>query len=100
MADRAFRVREPENSRLFWGIAPELCEDIWNKTLAKCAGATDERAFRAAEKRAVLVGSVRFLYLLTAMGLGSAALHEKRIGHTVALLETLAGEIDDLAGGA
>ena len=97
VAYRAFLEHEPDNSMAFLGIPGELCERIWRETLAICAGAPDGQAPGELEKRAVLVGGLRFLYLLTVIGLGAPELREIRIRSTIERLSALAGEIDSLA---
>ena len=92
----AFLEHEPDNSRIFLGISPETCHRIWHETLALCADAPDEQALAEVEKRAVLLGSLRFLYLVTVMGLGKKELRDIRIRDTMERLEALANEIQSL----
>ncbi len=95
-AYRLFNEDEPDNSLKFLGITDEMCDFIYEKTLACYFSDRDAAQIRELEKRIKTVACVRFLYLLTAMGLGRPELKQLRIDHTLDHLRALASQVDAL----
>lgn len=97
VAYMAFNEHDPDNSMSFLEIPMEMCNRLWKTTLELCLDAPDAQAFDEKVKRIVIVGSVRFLYLLVVLRLGGEALRDIRIRDTVKRLETLVEATGDLS---
>lgn len=94
MAYCAFNEDEPDNPEKFLGIKREMAEAIYEKVLALYIG-DDARLSRANERIQVL-GAIRFLYIVKALGMGLPALTELRVRHTRERLERLLPRVDRL----
>ena len=91
-----FNEDEPDNSLNFLGISGEMCDFIYEKTLACYFSDRDAAAIREAEKKVRLVGCVRFLYLVAVLGIGLPELKQPRIEHTLRHIQELTPQVDSL----
>ena len=94
MAYCAFCEDEPENPTYFMGFDKEMSETIYRETVSRYIG--DDERLRQAEDRIEILGAVRFLYVLVALGLGKPELREIRIRHTRERIERLLPRVDRL----
>ena len=94
MAYCAFNEADPGNSREFLGIDLETSYAIYRKVMSLCFGNGAEAQQKA--ERIQVLGSVRFLYVLTALHLGKPELKEIRIRHTRERLERLLKTVREL----
>ena len=91
-----FNEDEPDNTLKFLGLTSELCDFIYEKTLACYFSDRDMMATRELEKRIRAVAYVRFLYLVAVLDIGKPELKQLRIDHTLDHLRALASQIDSL----
>lgn len=97
VAYQAFNEDEPENCIRFLGISGELCDAIWNRSLAEYLGNPDEQTLLTAKRKAMVAGSVRYLYLLLELKLGGEPpLRERRIRTGIRHLVELLPDTDTL----
>lgn len=97
MAYPLFNEDEPDNSLKFLGITNEMCEYIYEQTLACYFFDRDAAQIRELEKRIKIVAYVRFLYVVAILGMGKPELKQLRIDHTLAHLRALASQVDALS---
>ena len=91
-----FNEDEPDNTLKFLGLTSELCDFVYEKTLACYFSDRDMTATRELEKRIRAVAYVRFLYLVAVLDIGKPELKQLRIDHTLDHLRALASQIDSL----
>lgn len=94
---QAFNEDEPENTRAFLGISPEMSDRIYHTSLRYILDGLGGQARQQAEDKIRAVGYIRFLYLLIARKVGKEALREKRIGHGLEHLTELMNRVESLA---
>ena len=92
----AFNEDDPSNSEVFLSISRGMCDRIWDGVLAQCLRTPDAETRRAALDRILIAGSVRFLYIVVALGITIESLREVRIRHTLERLEALVPKVDEL----
>ncbi len=88
----AFSKFEPDNTVTFFGIDAERCAGIYRSVLEAYMREADEAAARDFSRRSMLLGYIRFLYLLTVLKLGKEELRAVRAESALKKLEVLAGE--------
>ena len=91
-----FNEDEPDNTLKFLGLTSELCDFVYEKTLACYFSDRDMTATRELEKRIRAVAYVRFLYLVAVLDIGKPELKQLLIDHTLDHLRALASQIDSL----
>ena len=91
-----FNEDEPDNTLKFLGLTSELCDFVYEKTLACYFSDRDMTATQELEKRIRAVAYVRFLYLVAVLDIGKPELKQLRIDHTLDHLRALASQIDSL----
>jgi hypothetical protein len=91
-----FGEDDPADTETFLGLSAERCQFIWRETLRSYLDSFDEAANEAAEKKIIVVASIRFLYLIAVLGIGKPELKQIRIEHTLSRLSKLAEEVDSL----
>jgi uncharacterized protein (TIGR02172 family) len=91
-----FNEDEPDNTLKFLGLTSELCDFVYEKTLACYFSDRDMTATQELEKRIRTVAYVRFLYLVAVLDIGKPELKQLRIDHTLDHLRALASQIDSL----
>ena len=91
-----FGEDDPADTETFLGLSTERCQFIWRETLRSYLDSFDEAANEAAEKKIIVVASIRFLYLIAVLGIGKPELKQIRIEHTLSRLSKLAEEVDSL----
>ena len=96
LAYALFNEDEPDNSMKFLGITNEMCDFIYEKTLACYFADRDAAEIRDAEKKIRIVACVRFLFLLAVLGIGLPELKQIRIEHTLEHLRELVPQVDSL----
>ena len=92
----AFNLEEPTNSMDFFGIDSETSFGIYHKVLALYLGDVSDDKLRQAEERIMVLGYIRFLYLLSVLHLGKPELMDIRIRHALDSLEQLLQRVDQL----
>ena len=92
----AFNLEEPTNSMDFCGIDSETSIGIYHKVLALYLGDVSDDKLRQAEERIMVLGYIRFLYLLSVLHLGKPELMDIRIRHALDSLEQLLQRVDQL----
>ena len=92
-----FNEDEPDNSMKFLGYSGEICEKLFDGTLRRYLDTADEAAYREALDKIMLLGYVRFLFVLKLIGGGKPECHEQRIIHSREHLEELSARVKDLA---
>ena len=97
MAYIAFVEDEPDNSEKFLGLTGETCSRLFHETLRRYLDTDDEKAYQSALDKIMLLGYVRFLFVLDLIGGGNPACHEQRIRHSREHLEELAARVEALA---
>lgn len=97
VAYQLFIEDEPDNSQRFLGITSEMCDFVYEKTLACYFDSRDVTAIQEAEKKIRVLAYVRFLYLVAVLGIGKPELKQLRIDHTMNHLRELASQVDSLA---
>ena len=60
-AYRGFHELDPENAPSFLGIDYDTSGEIWNKSLVRYLGTTDEETIRDVEKKAMIIGYTRLM---------------------------------------
>ncbi len=88
----AFSDFEPDNTVTFFGIDAERCAGIYRSVLEAYLGEANEAAVRHFSRRSMLLGYIRYLYLLTVLKLGKEELRAVRVENALKKLEALAGE--------
>ena len=91
-----FGEDDPADTETFLRLSAERCQFIWRETLRSYLDSFDEAANEAAEKKIIVVASIRFLYLIAVLGIGKPELKQIRIEHTLSRLSKLAEEVDSL----
>ena len=92
----AFTESDPDDTVNFFGFDTDCALKVYRELLARrLKGKTPEEAARAAD-RAEVVGRIRFLFLIAAVGAGKPELKESRIRDSVRRLETLLPALDTL----
>ena len=91
-----FGEDDPADTEKFLGITAERARYIWHETLRNYLGNADDAVIDAAEKKIIIVSSIRFLFLIAALGIGEPELKQLRIEHTLTRLSRLAEEVDSL----
>ena len=91
-----FNEDEPDNSMKFLGITSEMCDYVWEKTLACYFSDRDAAEIQEAEKKIRVVAYVRFLFLVAVLGIGQPALKQLRIDHALAHLREIVPQVDSL----
>ncbi|MBR6300213.1 MAG: phosphotransferase [Clostridia bacterium] len=92
----AFNLEEPTNSMDFFGVDSETSFGIYHKVLALYLGDVSDDKLRQAEERIMVLGYIRFLYLLSVLHLGKPELMDIRIRHALDSLEQLLQRVDQL----
>lgn len=92
----AFNLEEPTNSMDFFGIDSETSFGIYHKVLALYLGDVSDDKLWQAEERIMVLGYIRFLYLLSVLHLGKPELMDIRIRHALDSLEQLLQRVDRL----
>ena len=91
-----FNEDEPDNSQKFLGITSEMCDFVYEKTLACYFGDRDAAEIQEAEKKIRIVACVRFLFLVAVLGIGLPELKQTRIDHALEHLRELVPQVDSL----
>ena len=91
-----FNEDEPDNTLKFLGLTSELCDFVYEKTLACYFSDRDMTATRELEKRIRAVAYVRFLYLVAVLDIGKPELRQLRVDHALASLGELANRVESL----
>lgn len=92
----AFNLEEPTNSMDFFGVDSETSFGIYHKVLALYLGDVSDDKLWQAEERIMVLGYIRFLYLLSVLHLGKPELMDIRIRHALDSLEQLLQRVDQL----
>lgn len=92
----AFGEDDPGNSQDFLGLPQETCAALFRETLRRYLDPADEDVYRQALDSIMLLGYVRFLYLLDRLGGGSPECSALRTAHTREHLEELAVRVTAL----
>ena len=92
----AFGEDDPGNSQDFLGLSQETCAALFRETLRRYLDPADEDAYRRALDSIMLLGYVRFLYLLDRLGGGSPECAALRTAHSREHLEELAARVTAL----
>ena len=91
-----FNEDEPDNSQKFLGIPLEMCDFVYEKTLACYFGDRDAEEIREAQRKIRIVAYVRFLFLVAVLGIGLPELKQVRIDHALEHLRELVPQVDSL----
>ena len=91
-----FGEDDPEDTEKFLGLSAERARYIWHETLRNYLGNPDDATIELAEKKIIIVSSIRFLNLIAGLGIGEPELKQIRIEHTLTRLSRLAEEVDSL----
>ena len=93
----AFVEDEPDNSMKFLGCPGEICNKLFEGTLRRYLGGVNEAAYREAHDKIMLLGYVRFLFVLSLIGGGNPECYGRRIAHSREHLEELSARVKELA---
>ena len=85
---QAFKEDDPENSMSFLGIPDELCDGIWNGVLKGYYG-DDEELLKEKTRLVKILGSIRFLSIITGDDFKPGELEKVRIARTIEHLKKL-----------
>lgn len=85
---QAFKEDDPENSMSFLGIPDELCDGIWNGVLKGYYG-DDEEILKEKTRLVKILGSIRFLSIITGDDFKPGELEKVRIARTIEHLKKL-----------
>lgn len=91
VAYKAFGEDEPDNCLHFFGVPDETVAHIWDKLMASFPGAAGD-----GEDRVLILGYIRFLYLLAVLQMGPPEKRQDRIRRTVSRLDVLAARVNGL----
>ncbi len=97
MAYVAFCEDAPNNSMEFLGIPLETDLKLFYDTFRKYLNAADEEAYQIALDKVMLLGYVRFLFVLELIGGGDAGLLALRVRHSREHLVELSARVKSLA---
>lgn len=92
----AFGEDYPPNSMEFLGLPPEVTAKVWESFVGYYFDTEDEAEIQRLREKIMIVGCIRFLYLISIMPDTGSELFKLRVKHTARRLEDLVGRVETL----
>ena len=92
----AFGEDYPPNSMEFLGLPPEVTAKVWESFVGYYFDTEDEAEIQRLREKIMIVGCIRFLYLISIMPDTDSELFKLRVKHTAQRLEDLVGRVETL----
>ncbi|MCR5815256.1 MAG: phosphotransferase [Ruminococcus sp.] len=92
----AFGEDYPPNSMEFLGLPPEVTAKVWESFVGYYFDTEDEAEIQRLREKIMIVGCIRFLYLISIMPDTDSELFKLRVKHTARRLEDLVGRVETL----
>ncbi len=93
---KLFKEDKPDDLERFLGIPNERGDYIWERFLKKYFDNDNDSELKKKEDKIRIVASIRFLQILTESGQINSELGEIRLSHTIANIDELLTQVEDL----
>ena len=91
-----YNESDPDNAREFLGISVEMAHYVWKKTIELYFEGKNGDDVKKAENSIKLIAYVRFLYLVTILGITKPELKQPRIDRALEQLRILIDRVESL----